>query len=135
VINCPYWVHVKRSVSQLSLALLLGLQIEIALARVASKVVMNLSVTIDRPETCDHFVVNPATGALEVAPTHRDEAAKAFQGVFGGVKARPISIFAVSIAESLRCRSVTFSFASIANSVAISTSCSECDIAIALLCT
>ena len=64
------------------------LQIEIALARIAPKVVSHLSVTADRPETCSESVVDPATGALEVAPTHRDEAAKAFQGVLTGAKAR-----------------------------------------------
>jgi hypothetical protein len=47
--------------------------------------VINLSVIADRPKTCNHLVVNPATGALEIAPTHRDEAATALQGLLGGV--------------------------------------------------
>jgi hypothetical protein len=49
---------------------------------------MNIGVTADRPKTCYEFVMNPATGALEVTPTHRDEAAEAFQGILAGAKAR-----------------------------------------------
>jgi hypothetical protein len=67
--------------------LAMGLQVEIALARIAPKVVSFPRITTDRPETRGEFVVDPATGALKVAPTHRDEAPKAFQGVLTGAKA------------------------------------------------
>jgi hypothetical protein len=66
----------------------LRVQVEIAVALIAPKVVINLGVGANRPETRDEFVMNPATGTLELIPTHRDEAAEAFQGVLAGTKAR-----------------------------------------------
>jgi hypothetical protein len=60
-------------------------QVEIALARIATKLVSYLTV---RPKSCCNFVIDPATGALEVAPTHRDKATKAFQSVLASAKAR-----------------------------------------------
>jgi hypothetical protein len=53
------------------------LQIEIAFAGLASKIVVTAIATTGRPQTCDHFIVYPATGALEIASAYRHEATEA----------------------------------------------------------
>ena len=54
-----------------------NLQIEIALAGLASKAVVGGSATAGRPQTCDHFIVYPATWTLEIASAYRHEVAEA----------------------------------------------------------
>jgi hypothetical protein len=63
-----------------------NLQIEIALAGLASKIVVAAIATAGRPQTGDHFIVYPATGALEIASPYRHEAAEAFQCVVRSMK-------------------------------------------------
>jgi hypothetical protein len=48
-------------------------------AFVASKLIDGFRAAADRPKAGDVFVVNPATGALEIAPAYRDKAAKALE--------------------------------------------------------
>jgi hypothetical protein len=66
----------------------LNLQIEIALAGLASKVVVGGSATDGGPQASDHFVVYPATGALEIVSAYRHEAAEAFQRAVRNMKPR-----------------------------------------------
>ena len=61
-------------------------QIEIALAGLASKIVVAAIATAIRPQTSDHFIVYPATGALEIASAYRHEAAEALQRVVRSMK-------------------------------------------------
>jgi hypothetical protein len=78
------------------------LQIEIALAGLASKVVLGAIAIAGWPQISDHFIGYPATGTLEIVSTDRHEAAKALQRVVRNMSRASISTFAVSIAESLR---------------------------------
>jgi hypothetical protein len=64
-----------------------NLQTEIAPAGLASKIVVVAIATTGRPQTSDHFIVYPATGALEIASAHRHEAAEALQRVVCSMKA------------------------------------------------
>jgi hypothetical protein len=64
-----------------------NLQNEIALAGLASKIVVSARATAGRPQTCDHFIVYPATGALEIASAYRHEAAEALQRVVRSMEA------------------------------------------------
>jgi hypothetical protein len=64
----------------------LNLQIEIALTGLASKVVVGGSAIAGGQQTSDHFVVYPATGALEIVSPYRREAAEAFQRVVRNMK-------------------------------------------------
>jgi hypothetical protein len=63
------------------------LQIELAFARLAAKIVVTARTTDAGPQSCDHFIVYPATWALEIASAYRDEAAKALQCMICSVKA------------------------------------------------
>ena len=65
----------------------LNLQIEIALAGLASKVVVGGSATDGGPQASDHFVVYPAARALQITSAHGHEAAKALQRVICNMKA------------------------------------------------
>jgi hypothetical protein len=65
----------------------LNLQIEIALAGLAAKIVVSARTTAGRPQTCDHFILYPATGALEIASAYRHEAAQALQCMVCSIKA------------------------------------------------
>jgi hypothetical protein len=83
-----------RSTFQLNLAerarradVVSNLQIEIALTRLALKIVVAAIAPTGRPQTSDHFVVYPATGALEIASPYRDEAAETRQRVVRSMKA------------------------------------------------
>jgi hypothetical protein len=62
------------------------LQFEIALAGLASKIVEAAIATAGRPQTSGHFIVYPATGALEIASPYRHEAAEALQRVVRSMK-------------------------------------------------
>src|SRR5262245_26658029 len=64
-------VHVK--------SWLLNLQIEIAFAGLAAKIVVSARTITGGPESGNDFIVYPATGALEIASAHRHEAAEALQ--------------------------------------------------------
>jgi hypothetical protein len=61
-------------------------QVELALAGLASKVVVVAVATTCRPQICDRFIVDPTTRALEITSAYRHEAAKALQRVFCNVK-------------------------------------------------
>jgi hypothetical protein len=52
------------------------LQIEIAFAGIAAKIVVTARTTAGGPQSCDHFIVYPATRALEIASAYRDETAE-----------------------------------------------------------
>jgi hypothetical protein len=72
--------------------------LKFAVAGLASKLVV---ATVGWPQTGDHFIVYPATVALEITCPYRHEAAEALQRVVRNMKSR-FYTFAVSIAESLR---------------------------------
>jgi len=63
-----------------------NLQIEIALAGLASKVVLGVIATAGWPQISDHFIGYPATGTLEIVSTDRHETAKALQRVVRNMK-------------------------------------------------
>jgi len=63
-----------------------NLQIEIALADLASKVVLGAIAIVGWPQISDHFIGYPATGALEIVSTDRHKAAKAPQRVVCNMK-------------------------------------------------
>jgi hypothetical protein len=63
------------------------LQIEIALTGLALKIVVAAIAPTGRPQIGDHFIVYPATGALEIASPYRHEAAETFQRVVRNMKA------------------------------------------------
>jgi hypothetical protein len=50
-----------------------------AFAGLAAKIVVTARTTAGRPQSCDHFIVYPATRALEIASAYRHEAAQALQ--------------------------------------------------------
>jgi hypothetical protein len=52
-------------------------QCKSSVASVASKIVGFSGAAAYRPKAGARFVVNPTTGTLEIAPAHRDKAAKA----------------------------------------------------------
>jgi hypothetical protein len=64
-----------------------NLQIEIAFAGLASKLVVITSATIGWPQISDHFIVYPAARALEVISAHGHEATKALQRVICNMEA------------------------------------------------
>jgi hypothetical protein len=80
----------------------LHLQIEIALAGFASKILVAAGAAAGRLQTSDPFIVYPAPGALEIGSAYGCEAAEALQRVVGSINSIPSSTFAVSTAESLR---------------------------------
>ncbi len=59
-----------------------NLQIEIALADFAAKVVLAGIATVGWPQIGDHFIGYPATGTLEIVSTDRHEGAKALSAWF-----------------------------------------------------
>jgi hypothetical protein len=63
-----------------------NLQFEIALAGLTSKIVVAGIATAGRPKTGDHFVVYPATGALQITSAYRHETAEAPQRVVRSMK-------------------------------------------------
>jgi hypothetical protein len=65
----------------------LNLQIEIAFAGLAAKIVVTARTIAGRPQSCNHFIVYPATGALEIASAYRHEAAEALQCMICSPKA------------------------------------------------
>jgi hypothetical protein len=63
------------------------LQIEIALAGLASKPVVVTRATIGWPQVSGHFIVYPAARALQITSAHGHEAAQALQRVIRNMKA------------------------------------------------
>jgi len=70
-------VELERSFSVAASPRRSNLQIEIALAGLASKVVLGAIATAGWPQISDHFIGYPATGTLEIVSTDRHEAAEA----------------------------------------------------------
>jgi hypothetical protein len=62
------------------------LQIETALAGLASKLIVPAIAVVGEPQTSDHFIVYPATGALEITSPYRHEGAKALESVIRSMK-------------------------------------------------
>jgi hypothetical protein len=62
------------------------LQIETALAGLASKLIVAAIAAVGEPQTSDHFIVYPATGALEIASPYRHEGTKALESVIRSMK-------------------------------------------------
>jgi hypothetical protein len=79
-----------------------NLQIETALAGLASKLIVAAIVAVSEPQIGNHFIVYPATGALEITSPYRHEGTKALESVIRNMKPSFYSTFAVSIAESFR---------------------------------
>lgn len=63
-----------------------NLQIETALAGLASKLIVAAIAATGDLQTSDHFIVYPATGALEIASPYRHEAAKPLESVIRSMK-------------------------------------------------
>jgi hypothetical protein len=55
------------------------MQIEVAFTGIAAKIFVSARTVAGRPQSGDHFIVYPATGALEIASAYRYEAAEALQ--------------------------------------------------------
>ena len=79
-------VELERSFSVAASPRRSNLQIEIALAGLASKVVLGAIATAGWPQISDHFIGYPATGTLEIVSTDRHETAKALQRVVRNMK-------------------------------------------------
>jgi hypothetical protein len=66
----------------------LEVQGDLKFAGVASEKILSAGAPTDGPETGMHFVFNPATGALEIAPQFRRKARKAIMREVGRMKFR-----------------------------------------------
>jgi hypothetical protein len=66
------------------------LQIEIALAGLALKLIVVTRATIGWPQSSDHFVVYPAARTLEIISAHGHEATKALQQYEGELLFQPL---------------------------------------------